>query len=71
MACPGARFKKLKEELGEGFEAIEIDSGPKNTFANARFAHSVLTMHLIDQKGHPTIAARDRVLSFLHENLDT
>ena len=70
MACPGARFKKLREELGDNFEAIEIDSGPNNTFGNSRFAHSVLTMHLIDKEGHPTLAARDRVLSFLHENLD-
>lgn len=31
--------------------------------------HSVLTAHLIDQAGQPTIAARDNVLSFLTQRL--
>ncbi len=67
--CPGARFKKLHQELGEHVETIEIDSGPGNQFAIPRYAHSVLTNDLVDKAGHPTVAARDRVLDFFAENL--
>ena len=28
--CPAERFDTLRRELGAGFEAIEIDSGPGN-----------------------------------------
>ena len=31
--------------------------------------HSVLTAHLIDQAGQPTIAARDEILSFFAQRL--
>lgn len=68
-ACPVERFDRLREELGEGFEAIEIDSSRGNAHGVPRSAHSVLTTHLVDVEGHPTRAARDRVLSFLRERL--
>ena len=32
-------------------------------------AHSVLTEELVDQPGHPTKDALDRVLAFFHERL--
>lgn len=31
--------------------------------------HSVVTAHLVDQAGHPTLPARDEILSFLAERL--
>ena len=68
--CPKARFDRLREELGDGFEAIEIDSSPGNPHGLGRMAHSVVTTELIDEEGHPTRAALDRVLSFYHERLD-
>jgi dienelactone hydrolase len=68
--CPKERFDRLREELGEGFEAIEIDSAPGNPHGHPRDAHSVLTRHLIDEEGQPTRAALDRVLAFFHERLD-
>jgi dienelactone hydrolase len=67
--CPGARFERLREEFGSAVECIEIDSGPRNPHRNPRIAHSVLTEHLIDEQGHPTRAALDRVLAFLDERL--
>lgn len=70
LACPGARFARLREELGDGFEGIEIDSKRGNPHGNSRFAHSVLTEHLIDEEGHPTRMALERVLAFFHERLD-
>lgn len=69
IACPPARFRTLRAELGAGFEAIEIDSGPGNAHGIRRWAHSVLTNDLVDREGHPTRAALERVLSFLHERL--
>ncbi|MBL4606572.1 MAG: dienelactone hydrolase family protein [Pseudomonadales bacterium] len=68
--CPGVRFKKLKEELGDGFEGIEIDSGFGNDYGIKPLAHSVLTTDLVNEEGHPTYDALQRVLGFFHEKLD-
>jgi len=67
--CPRGRFETLRRELGEGFEAIEIDSGPGNPSGITRAAHSVLTEELVDEDGHPTRQALDRVLGFFAERL--
>lgn len=67
--CPPERFERLWRELGEGFEAIEIDSSRRNPHGIPRTAHSVLTNDLVDQAGHPTRAAFERVLAFLRERL--
>lgn len=66
---PAARFDTLRRELGEGFEAVEIDSRPGNAHHVPREAHSVLTEHLVDEEGHPTRAALDRVLALFREKL--
>lgn len=70
LLCPRARFGTLRRELGDGFEAIEIDSGPRNAHGIARTAHSVLAHDFTDEQGHPTREALGRVLAFLHERLD-
>jgi dienelactone hydrolase len=67
--CPAERFARLRHELGDGFEGIEIDSSPGNPHGIEKGAHSVLTVHLVDEPGHPTRAALDRVLSFMTERL--
>ena len=67
--CPGERFQTLRRELGEAFESIEIDSSPGNAHDIPQRAHSVLTVELVDEPGHPTRAALDRVMSFLAERL--
>jgi dienelactone hydrolase len=66
---PRDRFDRLRRELGPGFEAIEIDSGRGNPHGIARTAHSVVTNDLVDEAGHPTRAALDRVLGFFSERL--
>ena len=66
---PKERFETLRRELGDGFEAIEIDSGPGNPHGIARTAHSVVTNDLVDEEGHPTRIALDRVLKFFQERL--
>ena len=67
--CPGERFAHLRRELGDGFEGIEIDSSPGNPHGIKSRAHSVVTNDLVDEAGHPTRAALDRVLSFFRERL--
>jgi dienelactone hydrolase len=66
---PAERFERLRAELGEGFEGIEIDSSRGNSHGIAATAHSVVTNDLVDREGHPTRAALDRVLSFFEERL--
>jgi len=66
---PAQRFARLREELGERFLAVEIDSSPGNPHGIPRRAHSVLTVDRVDRPGHPTAAALDRVLGFLRERL--
>jgi dienelactone hydrolase len=68
-ACPRERFDHLRVEFGQTFEAIEIDSSKGNPYGIPQNAHSVLTLHLVDQDGHPTKKALDRVLAFLRERL--
>jgi len=67
--CPGDRFETLRRELGEGFEGIEIDSSPGNPHGIPRIAHSVVTKDLVDEAGHPTRQALDRVLGLFRERL--
>lgn len=67
--CPPERFERLREELGEGFEAIEIDSSKGNAAGIPKMSHSVVTKDLVDEEGHPTREALDRVLSFFAERL--
>lgn len=67
--CPGERFETLRQELGDGFEGIEIDSSKGNPHGLAQTAHSVVTTDLIDEANHPTREALDRVLGFFDERL--
>ena len=71
LMCPKAKFERLHDELGEGFEAIEINSEPFNPHGLPLSAHSVLTRHLVDREGHPTVQALERVLGFFRERLAT
>jgi dienelactone hydrolase len=66
---PGERFARLREELGDAFVGVEIDSAPGNEHGIPRNAHSVLTDHLVDEPGHPTHAALTRVLDHLTTRL--
>jgi dienelactone hydrolase len=66
---PTARFETMRRELGDAFIAVEIDSSKGNPHGIGRTAHSVLTEHLVDEPGHPTRDALDRVLAFFDERL--
>ncbi len=68
---PTARFQRLREELGNNFIGVEIDSSAKNPHNIKRTAHSVLTLDLVDQPAHPTHDALERVLTFFQERLQS
>ncbi len=70
QVCRAERFARLSEALGERFEGRVLpDSAahrdpPPFYQRHVAFPHSVVTAHLIDEVGQPTIAARDEILSF-------
>ena len=66
---PAERFQRLRDELGDGFIGVEIDSSKGNPHGHPANAHSVLTNHLIDEPGQPTRDALDKVLAFCQERL--
>jgi len=69
--APGERFARLREELGDGFVGVEIDSSPGNAHGFDKTAHSVLTRELVDEPGHPTREALDQVLDLFRDRLLT
>jgi dienelactone hydrolase len=68
-AVDGLRFETLRRELGDKFISVEIDSSKGNEHGIKRIAHSVVTNDLVDEVGHPTREALDRVLSFFDQRL--
>jgi len=76
--CKAERFAAYAEALGERFIARVLpDSAARRDGLAPFFAHvvasphSVVTAHLIDEAGEPTIAARDEILSFFARRLVT
>ncbi|WP_296607302.1 dienelactone hydrolase family protein [Nocardioides sp.] len=73
--CRRERFDAYRALLGDRFRAVMLPAGSANPepppFHRDVVAspHSVLTVHLVDEVGHPTTAARDAVLGFLCERL--
>jgi len=73
--CQAQRFAAFREALGERFEARVLPDSAANPDTAPFFAqvvaspHSVVTAHLIDEAGQPTIAARDEILSFFARRL--
>src|SRR3954454_2508335 len=73
--CRAERFAAYAAALGDRFVARTLpDSGANADVAPffARYVpypHSVVTQHLIDQAGQPTIAARDEILAFFAQRL--
>src|SRR5512135_439092 len=68
---PAERFAFLKERLGDGFIAVELDPADRNPHGPLPWPHAVLTGDLVDEAGAPTRAALDRVLELLRNRLLT
>lgn len=74
--CKAQRFAAYAEALGDRFIARVLPDSAANRDGLAPFfehvvasPHSVVTAHLIDEAGQPTIAARDEILSFFAQRL--
>jgi hypothetical protein len=66
---PPERFQRLRDELGDKFIAVELDSSAGNPHGHPRAAHSVLTEHLQDRDGTPTHDALEQVLELFRKQL--
>ncbi len=66
---PPERFSRLRQELGDAFVAVEIDSSPGNREGYRRAAHSVLTEDLRDVEGSATQSALQQVLEMFQAKL--
>jgi dienelactone hydrolase len=74
--CTAQRFAAYAEALGTRFVARVLPDSAANPKSLPSFfaqvvasPHSVVTAHLIDEAGQPTIAARDEILSFFARRL--
>ena len=74
--CTAQRFAAYSEALGSRFVARVLPDSAANQESLPSFfeqvvasPHSVVTAHLIDGAGQPTIAARDEILSFFARRL--
>jgi dienelactone hydrolase len=67
--APAERFARLRQELGDAFIGVEIDSSPTNPWGYSTHAHSVFTEELGEREGSPTQVALEQVLTFFAERL--
>jgi dienelactone hydrolase len=74
--CRAQRFETYSAALGDRFSARVLPDSAANTqnaapfFAtHVNYPHSVVTVHLIDETGQPTIVARDEILRFFAQRL--
>jgi dienelactone hydrolase len=73
--CRAQRFAAYAQALGDRFVSRVLPDAAANPNVAPFFAthvttpHSVVTAHLIDAAGEPTLAARDEILAFLRRRL--
>lgn len=75
--CTAQRFAAFADVLGDRFVARVLPDSAANPDVPEFFTrhvptpHSVVTAHLIDEAGQPTLAARDHILAFFTQRLST
>ena len=69
IMSPRERFARLREELGDNFVGVEIDSSFGNRHGIKPWAHSVLTLDYVDRPSHPTRNAFEQVLQHFARTL--
>jgi dienelactone hydrolase len=73
--CRAERFAAYERALGKRFVARVLPDSAANPEPPPFFAkyvtspHSVVTAHLIDEQGQPTLTARDEILAFFRARL--
>lgn len=73
--CTGQRFAAYAKLLVDRFDGRVLSGQDANPEPPPFFRdvvksrHSVVTAHLVNQAGHPTMQARDEILKFLSTRL--
>jgi dienelactone hydrolase len=74
--CTAQRFAAYAQALGPRFDGRVLPESAANREVEAPFharyvpvPHSVVTVHLVDAAGEPTVAARDEILGFFGRRL--
>ena len=67
--CRAERFAAYQQALGDRFVGRVLPDSAANPDAPMKNPHSVVTFHLIDREGEPTVKARDEILAFFRERL--
>ena len=73
--CRAERFAAYAQALGDRFVERTLPDSAANADVPPFFArhvptpHSVVTVHLIDEAGQPTIEARDEIIAFFRQRL--
>ena len=67
--CKAERFAAFAAALGDRFEPRVLADGAANPNTPMKNPHSVVTLHLIDEAGQPTVQARDEILEFFRMRL--
>jgi dienelactone hydrolase len=68
--CRAERFAAFEDTLGDRFIGKVLPDSAANPDSPLKTPHSVVTLHLIDEAGQPTVQARDEILAFFHMRLD-
>jgi dienelactone hydrolase len=67
--CRAERFAAYQEALGDRFAGRVLPDSAAHPDAPMKNPHSVVTIHLIDRAGEPTLQARDEILEFFRQRL--
>ncbi len=67
--CKAARFDAYQAALGDRFQPRVLPDSAAKPGTAMKNPHSVVTLHLIDEAGQPTVAARDEILDFFRMRL--
>lgn len=67
--CRAERFAAYSAALGDRFIGKVLPDTAANPNAPLKMPHSVVTLHLFNEAGQPTVEARDEILSFFRARL--
>jgi dienelactone hydrolase len=67
--CRAARFTAFEDALGDRFIGKVLPDSAAKPNMPLKTPHSVVTLHLIDEAGQPTVQARDEILAFFRTRL--
>lgn len=67
--CRAERFAAYEKALGDRFIGKVLPDSAANPDSPLKTPHSVVTLHLINETGQPTVQARDEILAFFRARL--